>query len=239
MTKKTTNKPKKGAKPGKGKETEASQAKNPKKKGGTAAKGKAQAPPVKKTRVTPQRETSKAKESRKSPAAKKSRKGETHKRGMTDMAWNFCHAYVKIGRKRAAAISVGCSEKSAATTANRWLKNDKVIKKIEQLRKNINKKLELSAESVIYEYMKLGMTNLTDLIDLSSGTPKFKDLEMINPDHLAALQSVAVTPQGAVKFKMHDKKGALDSLAKHLGILKDGVEIGAIIINTDSDDDDL
>lgn len=168
-----------------------------------------------------------------------SRKGETHKRGMTDMAWNFCHAYVRIGRARAAALSVGCKEKSAHVTANRWLKNDKVVKKIKALKRKLNKKLELSVESVIDEYMKLAFTNLTDLVDMSEGVPRFKDLEMIKAEHMAALQSVSNTPNG-VKFKMHDKRGALDSLAKHLGMfVEEHRHSGEIIIKTDSDDNEL
>ncbi len=169
---------------------------------------------------------------------KKSKKGERHKRGMTDMAWNYCHAYVRIGRKKAAAISVGCSEKSASSTASKWHKKDAVIKKIEQLKKKVNIKLELKAEDVIREYMRIAFTNLTDVIDISEGVPKLKELEAINPDHIAALQGISQTAHG-LKVKMHDKKGALDSLGNHLGIFQSGIHIGDIIIKSDSDDDDL
>lgn len=169
---------------------------------------------------------------------KKSKKGERHKRGMTDMAWNFCHAYVRMGRKQAAALSVGCTQKSAASTATKWLKNPKVIKKIEQLKKKLNIKLELKAEDVIREYMRIAFTNLTDVVDISEGIPKLKELEAINPDHLAAIQAISQTANG-LKIKMHDKKGSLDSLSNHLGIFQSGIHIGDIIIKTDEEDEDL
>lgn len=52
---------------------------------------------------------------------------------------------------------------------------------------------------------------------------RFKDSDKLAPDVAAAISEVSVSAQGTVKVKFHDKKGALDSMARHLGMFVDRV----------------
>ena len=169
---------------------------------------------------TSQRKPAKAKDGKPVSVVKKKpcRVGENHKRGMSDRAWKFCHEFVKIGVRYLAAISAGYAKKSAYNQANRLMKNENVVNKISELREKLSKKMEISTESVLREYAKLGYTDLTDVVDMSTGSPIFKDLEAIDPKYLGAIQAISVDQHGRLKVKMHDKKGALDSLGKNLDL---------------------
>lgn len=147
----------------------------------------------------------------------KASKRKPHKRGMTDRAWTFCHEYIRLGVGEKAAIAAGYSPKSAMTHAWRLLRNEKVKEKITELRARHHAKLELSTERILQEYMRLAFTKITDVVDLQKGQPFLKNMEVVDKNALSAIQAISQTAYG-VKIKMHDKKGALDSLAKHLGL---------------------
>lgn len=129
----------------------------------------------------------------------------------------FCQEYIIDLNATKAAIRAGYSENGAKVQGHRLLTNANIKSYIVELIKNISQKTEITAERVLKEYAKLAFTNFDDLVDMSTGRPVFRDIEAINPDHMAALQSVSETKVG-LKFRMHDKKGALDALARHLGI---------------------
>ena len=47
----------------------------------------------------------------------------------------------------------------------------------------------------------------------------------LSPEQTAAISEMSHNQKGAVRIKLHDKKAALDSLAKHLGLFTDKLEV--------------
>lgn len=89
----------------------------------------------------------------------------------------------------------------------------------------------MTAEKIVAEYAKLGFANMLDYIRIQDGSPVV-DMSAITRDMGAAIGEVTsevymertgddenpAAPVRRTKFKLADKKGALDSLAKHLGM---------------------
>ena len=139
---------------------------------------------------------------------------------LNDKQEQFCREYVVDLNATQAAIRAGYSHVTAAQIAAKLLTKVNIQEYIQALRNKISDKLEISAERVLREYAKLAFTNFNDLVDISTGSPVFRNEDDIEEEHLAALQSVSETKDG-LKIKMHDKKGALDSLAKHLNLFRE------------------
>jgi len=129
----------------------------------------------------------------------------------------FCREYIIDLNATQAAVRAGYSERTARNQSCVLLTKPNIKAYVTKLIDNISKKTEITVERVLREYAKLAFTNFDDLVDMSTGMPVFRDIKKIKSEHMAALQSVSETKFG-LKIRMHDKKGALDSLAKHLGL---------------------
>jgi phage terminase small subunit len=150
---------------------------------------------------------------------------------LTERQELFCQIYVDTflrfnGRCNAtrAAIEAGYSKKSSRQHASRMMTNANIKKRIAELQEERKEYLSVTAQKIIDEYAKIGFADLSDYLN-EWGYVSGKDLKKL-PKHLtAAIKSIEkVTNLFGAYFKitLHDKKGALDALAKIEGILKDG-----------------
>jgi len=132
-----------------------------------------------------------------------------------------------------AAIRAGYSIKTARSSASRLLTKDNIIKLLQKRRKAIQKKTEITQEKVIAEYAKIAFLNPADFFDEND---KLKSISKLKKAVAAAITGMDISNIGEFetvkKIKFADKKGALDSLAKHLGMfvnkeldLADGIKI--------------
>lgn len=155
----------------------------------------------------------------------------------------FCHEYLVDLIAKQATIRAGYSEKTAEVQGSRLLSNAKVQARIAYLQGLREKRTDITADKVLSEYSKLGFSDITDylevtteriLVDRDPETNEpiseihqliiLKDTKDIPKDKLAAIESVKQGKHG-LEFKLHDKKGALDSIGKHLGMFIDKTEI--------------
>ena len=103
------------------------------------------------------------------------------------------------------------------------------------------RRTEITADKVLEEYAKLGFSEVTITrgdractvgYDKETGEPisdisqfvLMKDTKDIPPEKLAAISEVKQHKDGSISFKLHDKKGALDSIARHLGMFTERIE---------------
>ena len=107
-------------------------------------------------------------------------------------------------------------------------------------------KEELRAR-VIEEYKALAFSDIKDIVDYrGNGSPLMvRDLEEIDSRAIQSIERipVATNSQGVidhvVKVKLHEKKQALDSLSKYLGMFSDQPSNTEIHIHIDSQDERL
>lgn len=94
-------------------------------------------------------------------------------------------------------------------------------------KQKISEKIELQVESeieqlkrqVIEEYKRLAFSNMQSFAEWGTGGVRLVDSVSLDDDAASCVAEVSQTitkDGGSIRFKLHDKKGALDSLAKYL-----------------------
>jgi len=141
----------------------------------------------------------------------------------------FCQEYLIDLNGSRAAVRAGYSEVGCATQAGRLLMNAEICSEIAKLRAAQEKRLEITADRVLKEWGKIAFANLGDYLNVHPDGTARVDLSEMTPEQAAALSEVTVDQYTEgngkserevkkIKIKLADKKGALDSIAKHLGM---------------------
>lgn len=158
-------------------------------------------------------------------------KNERHER--------FAQLLVKHNNGSKAYIEAGYSPKDTGG-ASKLTGRPLVRARIEFLREQIAVGLHVDADKVVREFAALGFSNMLDYIRIGADGEPSIDLSNITREQAAAIQEVVVEDfvdgrgENArdvrrVRFKLADKKGALDSLAKHLGMF---IERHEVVVGT-------
>lgn len=161
----------------------------------------------------------------------------------------FCHKLIELDWNQTnAAIAAGYSPKSAATTASRMLKNDKVTKYLDEcVDKSLGAMKSQIRHKVLSELIPIATSDITDIVNVVTKTkirPIFNDegeeigqeeveyqvVEIADTKNLTTEQrrgiaSIKQDAKGAIEIKFHDKKSALDLLGRHGGLWTDKQEI--------------
>jgi phage terminase small subunit len=152
----------------------------------------------------------------------------------------FAKAYIETGNAseayRRAYNAKNFSENALAVQASKTLKHPKVALRIAELQASHQKRHEITVDRIVQEYAKLAFSNMLDYVTVDHNGGAFVDLSKLTRDQAAAIQEVTVehlparsvegegeskVPVLKTRIKISDKKTALDSLGKHLGMFKD------------------
>ena len=89
-----------------------------------------------------------------------------------------------------------------------------------------SKRTQITADRVLREYARIAFADVrTFTSSQGKGTTGLKRVAELSDDEAAAVSEIAPTTRGkGVKLKLHDKKQALDALARHLGLFTQGPE---------------
>lgn len=160
-------------------------------------------------------------------------------RKLTEKQKRFCDEYlIDLNGTRsykAAYLSVK-KDATAAAAATRLLRNVKVAVYISGCMLAREKRTEITQDRVLREYAKIAFFDPRKLF-YDDGTPK--GISQLDDDTAAALAGLDVIENWEYddkegkkvknghtkKYKITEKKGALDSLARHLGMFTDKVQI--------------
>lgn len=134
--------------------------------------------------------------------------------------------------KRAGYAGIGNSAESAACSL---LSNVKVSAYIALRQEKLQVKMEITQERVLAEYAKLAFLDPRKFFNARGGLIPITELDADTAAALAGMD-IAMERDGededgkpkyvpVHKIKMIDKKGALDSIARTLGMFKDKVEV--------------
>ena len=164
----------------------------------------------------------------------------------------FCQEYMIDLNASQAAIRAGYSVKTAGSVGAENLKKPEIQNRISELQKTIQERTEITQDMVIAEYAKIAFANTTDVIEwgdtilikvevdgemqyVQTHGIKIKNSKSLPPNIQAAVKKVKKGKDG-LEVEMHDKKGALDSIARHLGMFNDSLELkGKLEVQTLSD----
>ena len=162
---------------------------------------------------------------------------------MTPKQERFVEEYLIDLNATQAAIRAGYSAKTAADIGRQLLRKTPVSDAIAAKKAARSERTEITADRVLREYAKLAFADIrkvtrwgkspldaeaehADPNGLGIYPVELVPSESIDDDTAAAVAEVSLTQTG-IKVKMHDKKGALDSVARHLGLFVDRSEVGS------------
>jgi phage terminase small subunit len=142
---------------------------------------------------------------------------------LTPKQSRFVAEYLIDPNGKQAAIRAGYSAKTAEVQASQLLRIAKIQVALSAAIRARSWNTEVTADRVVAELAKIGFANMRDYWPKEGETV---DLHRLHQDLTAAVQEITidetVDPSGVVyrhtRLKLHDKKGALDSLAQYLGM---------------------
>lgn len=148
---------------------------------------------------------------------------------MTPKQQRFVDEYLVDLNATQAAIRSGYSKDTAHSIGHENLSKPEIQAAVAVRRAEIAAKLRVTPEKIIAEYAKLAFANTLDYVRVTDAGDAVVDLSELTRDQAAAISELTVDQYldgrgedaravKKVKFKLADKKGALDSLAKHLGM---------------------
>ena len=140
----------------------------------------------------------------------------------------FCIEYIIDLNATQAAIRAGYSAKTAESQGSTLLRNPKVAERVNILKTERSESTGITAERVLEEYAKIAFADPNEFfesIKLKDGRKivMMKD-NILDSKSIGAISTIEPGPYGP-KVKTYDKTKALDSLAKHLGLLTQKIEV--------------
>lgn len=160
---------------------------------------------------------------------------------LTQQQQAFVDEYLCDLNATQAAIRAGYSEKTAAEQGCRLLVNVNVAKALSEAQKARSKRTGITADRVLAELAKIGFSDIRKVVRWGNTEVRAEvnaegevsmapfhgiaviDSSEIDDDTAAAISEVSQGKEG-LKIKMHDKKGALVDIGRHLGMFVDKTE---------------
>jgi phage terminase small subunit len=146
------------------------------------------------------------------------------KHGLTPRQKRFVAEYLVDMQPSAAAIRAGFSQRNANVSAYKLLHRPAVQAELARQQEALYAKLQMRAEDVVREYVRIARANITDFLSFDAGGVKLRPSSERTPDQLAAIaevKSMAGQHGVSVSLKMHSKTEALLALGRHLGLFVD------------------
>lgn len=142
-------------------------------------------------------------------------------KGLTDKQSIFVREYLVDLNATQAAIRAGYSVKTAEVIGYENLNKPQIATAIQEAMDKRAGRLEITADRVLQEIAKLAFSNMQDFYNPNGS---LKEICELPRDVAAAMLSskINLTESCAVQeIKLHDKKGSLELLGKHLRLFAD------------------
>jgi len=154
---------------------------------------------------------------------------------LTPKQSRFVEEYLIDLNGKQAAVRAGYSAKSAEAQASRLLRNTAVQAALGEAMQARSQRTEVTADRVVAELAKLAFADMRDYWPRPGETI---DLHRLDEDRTAAISEFTIDEtetcpkdggptviKRKTRIKLYDKKAALDSLARNLGMFVDRHEI--------------
>jgi phage terminase small subunit len=146
----------------------------------------------------------------------------TELKKLSDREQQFVNEYLVDFCANRAARRVGF----APAKTNYKIKHRKAVAAaIEKAIAKRSRRTRITADRVLREYARIAFADIRDFTTPgeTKGATDLKSVAALSDDEAAAVVELSSTPDGkGLKVKLHDKKQALDALARHLGLFTKG-----------------
>lgn len=140
----------------------------------------------------------------------------------------FVEEFIVDDNATQAAIRAGYAPRSARSQASRLLTKPDIQAELQAARARRSKRTEIDQDAVLIELAKLTFSNITDFVDISPAGIVIKDITTLSKELTACIESVKSTPNQfgqTVMIKLHSKTKAIELAMRHLGMMKDNLEL--------------
>lgn len=167
----------------------------------------------------------------------------------------FVEEYLVDLNATQAAIRAGYSAGTASAIGHENLNKPEIANAIAEAQATRSMRTQITQDQVVRELARIGFADIRKVVSWTNGAIGFDENEaedsgdvrisvanfvtLIPSDQIddetgAAISEVSQTKEGALKVKMHDKKGALVDLGRHLGMFNDKLQLGGdftVVVN--------
>jgi len=141
----------------------------------------------------------------------------------------FATAYIETGNAseayRIAYDADGMTPASVHREAHAVLDNPKVASRVAALQAELRERHKVTADRIVEELALIALADAGDFYDWGPNGVTVKDKSQLTPEQRRVVSEVSQTiteAGGTIRVKLHDKQAALDKLARHFGVYKDG-----------------
>lgn len=164
---------------------------------------------------------------------------------LTPKQQRFVEEYLIDLNASAAMRRAGYKSKNPDVDGYNLLVKPSIAVEIKKAMDERSKRTEITADMVLKEYAKIGFSNISDYLKVNTRervvdyqededgnkkpiTEMLQAVELFDTDEVErekmdAVAEIKQTKEG-IALKLHDKKGALDSIARHLGMFTDKIQ---------------
>lgn len=148
----------------------------------------------------------------------------------------FCQEYIIDLNATQAAIRAGYSKKTANPKGSQLLAKVSISDAIQKALEKRSIRTQITQDRVLEELARIGFSRVDDYVEWGGSKYKLKESQELTDDQKAAISEVSVHKSkegGSIKFKLYDKKGALELLGRHLGMFNDKLDVNMTINSWD------
>lgn len=162
---------------------------------------------------------------------------------LNDKQERFCREYVIDLNATQAAIRAGYSEKTAGQQGEQHLKKLEIQNRIAELKADIGKRLEITADMVVSELWALGKYSIKDFVKDDNNIKQLSEMERETLIPVVGIKVTERTTSGewgsetvvTTDLKLSDKISALEKVGKHIGIFEKDNRQKSINLGLDSE----
>jgi len=144
--------------------------------------------------------------------------------GLTSKQEAFVKEYLIDLNATQAAIRAGYKENAAGVVACQNLKKTSIKEAIAKEMELRQERTRVTQDKVVKELAKLAFSNMRSFVTWGPQKVTILDSGMLSEDDAACVMEVSETTTnagGTVRFKLYNKKDALELLGRHLGMFSD------------------
>ena len=147
---------------------------------------------------------------------------------LTPKQTRFVEEYLIDLNATQAAIRAGYSEKTAYSIGQENLKKPEIAAAVDSALAERSQRTQITADMVLAELARVGFSNIRHYVNWNESAVELTPSDALTEDATRCVAEISqsVTNAGAtVRFKLHDKVGALEKIGRHLGMFKDKLEV--------------
>ncbi len=158
-------------------------------------------------------------------ARKRNRQNRTEK-VLTRKQAAFVREYLVDLNATQAAIRAGYSAKTAGGMAFENLKKPEIAAAVQKAIQQRAKRTEVTADRVVRELAKIAFSDMRSFARWKDDNVQLLDSTKLSAEDAACVSEVSHSPGAhgsSVRFRLHDKRAALELLGKHTGVFMDTI----------------